>query len=83
MIEHILTWLAGIIETVISAGGYPGIALLMAIESACVPLPSEVIMPFAGYLAFKGQFSRRPPERSGAISARSLLMRSASAAGGR
>jgi len=27
----------------------------MAIESACIPLPSEVIMPFAGYLAFKGQ----------------------------
>ena len=29
----------------------------MAIVSACIPLPSEIIMPFAGYLAFKGQFS--------------------------
>jgi membrane protein DedA with SNARE-associated domain len=29
----------------------------MAIESACIPLPSEIIMPFAGYLVFKGQFS--------------------------
>jgi membrane protein DedA with SNARE-associated domain len=33
----------------ISAGGYPSVALLMAIESACIPVPSEVIMPFAGY----------------------------------
>lgn len=30
--------------------GYPGVALLMAIESACIPLPSELIMPFAGAL---------------------------------
>jgi membrane protein DedA with SNARE-associated domain len=36
--------------------GYPGVALLMAIESACIPLPSEVIMPFAGFLASQGRF---------------------------
>ena len=36
--------------------GYAGIALLMAIESACIPLPSELIMPFAGYLVFQGTF---------------------------
>ena len=41
---------------VISAGGYWGIALLMAIESACIPLPSEVIMPFTGYLVSTGRF---------------------------
>jgi membrane protein DedA with SNARE-associated domain len=35
--------------------GYGGIVLLMAIESACIPLPSEIIMPFAGYLVFKGE----------------------------
>ena len=29
----------------------------MAIESACIPLPSEIIMPFSGYLVFTGQFS--------------------------
>jgi membrane protein DedA with SNARE-associated domain len=29
----------------------------MAIESACIPLPSEIIMPFAGYLVFLGQFT--------------------------
>ena len=30
--------------------------MLMAIESACIPLPSEVIMPFSGYLVYTGQF---------------------------
>jgi membrane protein DedA with SNARE-associated domain len=50
MTEKILTWLAGIVIAVISAGGYLGVVLLMAIESACIPLPSELIMPFAGAL---------------------------------
>lgn len=36
--------------------GYGGVALLMAVESACIPLPSEIIMPFAGYLASTGRF---------------------------
>jgi membrane protein DedA with SNARE-associated domain len=57
MIEHILLLLAGFIKAVISSLGYPGIAVLMAIESACIPLPSEVIMPFAGYLVYTGRFS--------------------------
>jgi membrane protein DedA with SNARE-associated domain len=42
---------------VISALGYGGIAGLMAIESACIPLPSEVIMPFAGSLVPAGRFT--------------------------
>jgi membrane protein DedA with SNARE-associated domain len=33
--------------------GYGGIILMMGIESACIPLPSEVIMPFGGYLVFQ------------------------------
>ncbi len=37
--------------------GYLGIVLLMAIESACIPLPSEVIMPFSGYLVYAGRFN--------------------------
>src|ERR1019366_9848177 len=57
MIEHILLLLAGFIKSVISSLGYPGIVVLMAVESACVPLPSEVIMPFAGYLVYTRQFS--------------------------
>jgi membrane protein DedA with SNARE-associated domain len=40
----------------ISSAGYMGVMLLMAIESACIPLPSEVIMPFSGYLVYTGRF---------------------------
>ena len=67
MIEHILGWLAGIIIAVISASGYVGVLLLMAIESACVPLPSEVIMPFAGYLVSTGRFDLYVAATAGAL----------------
>jgi membrane protein DedA with SNARE-associated domain len=49
--------LAGFIIVTISSAGYLGIAGLMAIESACIPLPSEIIMPFSGYLAATGRFN--------------------------
>lgn len=55
MIEKIVGLLAAWIMSVISNMGYGGIVLLMGIESACIPLPSEVIMPFAGFLVFKGE----------------------------
>ncbi len=51
MIAVVATWIMG----VISSMGYGGIVLLMAIESACIPLPSEIIMPFAGFLVSKGE----------------------------
>src|SRR5256886_4989025 len=57
MSEKILTVLAGFIIAVISASGYAGVALLMGIESACIPLPSEIIMPFSGYLVYTGKFN--------------------------
>lgn len=53
MIAPLAAW----IIAAISAAGYFGVAALMAIESACIPLPSEIIMPFAGYLAFTGRFA--------------------------
>ncbi|WP_263365817.1 DedA family protein [Edaphobacter bradus] len=55
MSEKLITAIASFIIAIISAGGYVGIALLMGIESACIPLPSEIIMPFAGYLVHTGQ----------------------------
>ncbi len=67
MIEHILSALAGFVIAVISAGGYLGVALLMAIESACIPLPSELIMPFAGYLVSTGQFDIFAAATAGAL----------------
>jgi len=57
MTEKILSWLAGIVIAVISKTGYLGVMALMAIESACIPLPSEIIMPFAGYLVYTGRFN--------------------------
>ncbi len=57
MIEKIITLLAGFIIGTISRLGYGGIVLLMAIESACIPLPSEIIMPFSGYLVFTGEMN--------------------------
>ncbi|KKR18505.1 MAG: hypothetical protein UU65_C0002G0060 [candidate division CPR2 bacterium GW2011_GWC1_41_48] len=36
--------------------GYFGVAFLMALESACIPVPSELIMPYAGFLVSKGSF---------------------------
>jgi membrane protein DedA with SNARE-associated domain len=67
MIEKILAPVAAFIITVISAGGYGGIALLMAIESACIPLPSEIIMPFAGYLVSTGELNLLWVATAGAI----------------
>jgi len=45
MSEKIIAILVGLI----ASGGYASVAILMAIQSACIPIPSEVIMPLAGY----------------------------------
>lgn len=57
MIARIIEILSGFIVATITALGYWGVALLMAIESACIPLPSEIIMPFSGYLVSQGKMS--------------------------
>src|SRR5271168_3587542 len=67
MTEKLLAIIFVFINSVISATGYSGIALLMAIESACIPLPSELIMPFAGYLVFQGSFNLVWVATAGAI----------------
>lgn len=67
MVARILEALASFVIYVISLMGLPGIVLLMAIESACIPLPSEVIMPFSGYLVFLGRHSLWEVGLAGAI----------------
>lgn len=57
MIARIIEILSGFIIATISTLGYGGVVLLMAIESACIPLPSEIIMPFSGYLVSTGQMN--------------------------
>lgn len=48
-----LSWIAGIMET----AGYPGIVFLMFVENVFPPIPSEIIMPMAGYNVRKGKLS--------------------------
>ena len=67
MIAKIIEILSAFIVATISALGYAGVVLLMAIESACIPLPSELIMPFAGYLVFQGTFKLFWAATAGAI----------------
>src|ERR1700677_1452158 len=50
MSEKIIALLVQFVTHVIDVGGYAGIAALLAINSAGIPLPSELIMPFSGAL---------------------------------
>src|SRR5579863_8110010 len=63
MISHLADW----ITSFIGSAGYLGVTLLMAIESACIPLPSEIIMPFAGYLVWTGRLNLLWVATAGAI----------------
>lgn len=67
MLGKLLALLAGAVIAVISRWGYLGIVLLMGIESACIPLPSEIIMPFSGYLVFKGTLTLGMVALAGAV----------------
>jgi len=49
LVEHFTAW--------IEAGGYFGVAVLMTLESMVAPVPSEAVMPFAGFLIFEGKFT--------------------------
>jgi len=57
MIARIIEIISAFIVATISTLGYGGVVLLMAIESACIPLPSEIIMPFSGYLVSRGEMN--------------------------
>jgi len=53
----IIDALANFVTTVVSHLGYAGVFLLMALESACIPIPSEFIMPFSGFLVATGEMN--------------------------
>jgi membrane protein DedA with SNARE-associated domain len=57
MISQILSVITNFIIHIISMLGYPGVGLLMAIQTIAIPMPSEVIIPFAGSLAAVGRFT--------------------------
>lgn len=49
--------LTSFIVHIIDITGYPGILFLMALEGSFIPVPSEIILPFSGFLASEGRFS--------------------------
>lgn len=53
MLESFSHW----VQSVVQAFGYPGIFVLITLESTLVPIPSELVMPFAGFMASQGKFS--------------------------
>jgi membrane protein DedA with SNARE-associated domain len=67
LIEAVITILSRFVINTISSLGYAGILVTMAIESACIPLPSEIIMPFSGYLVTTGQFTMLGVTLAGAV----------------
>ena len=67
MSEKIIAFLVQFVTHVIDVGGYAGIVALMGIESACIPLPSEIIMPFSGYLVYLGRFNLLLGATAGAV----------------
>lgn len=73
------------ITSAISHSGYAGIFLLMSIESACIPIPSEVIMTFSGYLVYLGRFNLEWVALAGALgcNAGSIAAYAVGAYGGR
>jgi membrane protein DedA with SNARE-associated domain len=54
---NILETLSNFVISVIERLGYTGVFVAMGLESACIPLPSEVIMPFAGFVVWKGELT--------------------------
>jgi membrane protein DedA with SNARE-associated domain len=57
MVSNILNSATGLIVHIISTLGYAGVGLLMALQTMAIPIPSEVILPFAGFLASMGRFN--------------------------
>lgn len=74
-----------IITSAISHAGYAGVFVLMAIESACIPIPSEIIMTFSGYLVYLGRFQLEWVAVAGALgcNAGSIVAYAVGAYGGR
>lgn len=67
MFTDIILVITNFITHTIDSLGYAGVVLLMAIESAAIPLPSEIIMPFAGFLVAEERFTLWGLALAGAI----------------
>ncbi len=58
-LEHgfVLEQFAHYVQGIVANLGYPGLFMLILLESTLIPIPSELVMPFAGYMASRGDFS--------------------------
>lgn len=65
--DALVAAIASFIAGTISASGYGGVIFLMALESACLPVPSEIVMPFSGFLASTGRFNLPIVATAGAV----------------
>ncbi len=59
--------LSGTLLNLFTTFGYAGIILAMAIESCCIPLPSELVMPLAGFLAYQNKLNLGGSALAGAV----------------
>jgi membrane protein DedA with SNARE-associated domain len=66
-LEAILSPVVSWVVNLVTSLSYLGVFLAMTIESACVPLPSEIIMPFSGYLVSRGIFNIHLVALAGAL----------------
>ena len=57
MITHVIDLIVSFVTGTVSAVGYLGVFVLMTLESACIPIPSEIIMPFSGFLVTTGKLN--------------------------
>jgi membrane protein DedA with SNARE-associated domain len=57
LVNTLLGWLLAFVHGTVDLLGYAGVILMMAVESCNIPLPSEVIMPYAGYLVQRGMMN--------------------------
>jgi membrane protein DedA with SNARE-associated domain len=55
--REILEWVSGWASSMVITMGYPGLAVVMFLENVFPPIPSEIILPFAGSLSSTGRFS--------------------------
>jgi membrane protein DedA with SNARE-associated domain len=67
MFTDLILAITNFITQTVESWGYVGVVVLMGIESAAIPLPSEVIMPFSGFLVESGRFSLLGLAIAGAI----------------
>ncbi len=67
MSEKVIAFVFEFVTRVINVGGYAGIIALITCNSCGIPIPSEIIMPFSGYLVYLGRFNLFLVATAGAV----------------